>query len=158
MRTCWCPVEMTPCWPTPAAAFPAPNHRRDQHFHTTRSRMHASWGQPPASLPLHSSAAPSPALAIRVVEPLKHLNEAVGHSLIDDLAIHQAQLHPDLRVDIGSELNHRIFGFLPVHGSYSWKWLVLVHLLFRARGAERQGETGVLCLTARGARDAILRS
>src|SRR5258707_8749100 len=150
MRTCWCPVERNPYWPTPAAALPAPNHRRDQHFHTTRSRMRATWGQPPASLPLHSSGAPSPALAIRVVEPRKHLNEAVGHSLIDNLAIHQAQLHPDLPFDIGSELNHRIFfGSLRAHGSYSWRWLVLVHLLFRARG-----ETpGVLCLTVRGVRE-----
>src|SRR6266699_2864440 len=143
MRTCWCPVERNPYWPTPAATFPAPNHRRDQHFHTTRLRMRASWGQSPASLPLHSSGAPSPGLAIRVVEPLKHLNEAVGHSLIDNLAIHQAQLHPDLRFDIGSEVNQRtFFGSLRVHGSYSWKWLVLVHLFFRARGAEREGETG----------------
>src|SRR5258708_25976065 len=140
MRTCWCPVERNPCWPAPAAAFPAPNHRRDQHFHTTRSQMRASWGQPPASLPLHSSRDPSPALAIRVVEPLKHLNKAVGHSLIDDLAIHQAQLHPDLRFDIGSEVNHSpSFGSLRV-GSYSWRRLVLVHLLFPPRRAEGEGQ------------------
>src|SRR5262249_11441601 len=138
--------------PTPAATFPARDHRRDRRFRTTRSRMRASWGQPPASLPLHCSGAPSPALAIRVVEPLKHLNEAVGHSLIDDLAIHHAQLHPDLRVDIGSELNYGIFfESLRVLGSYSWRWLVLVHLLFRAR-SERE-KPGVLCLMVRGARE-----
>src|SRR5882762_1447860 len=142
MRTCWCPVERNPYCPTPAAAFPAPNHQRDQHFRTTRSRMRASWGQPPASLPLHWSGAPSPALAIRVVEPVKHLNEAVGHSLIDDLAIHQAQLHPDFRMDIGSEFNHRTFGSLLVHGSYSCRWLVLIHLLFHARG--ERGDWGPL--------------
>src|SRR5258708_8820248 len=142
MRTCWCPVERNPYCPTPAAAFPAPNHRRDQHFRTTRSQMRASWGQPPASLPLHSSGDPSPALAIRVVEPLKHLNKAVGHSPIDDLAIHEAQLHPDLRFDIGSKVNHRpSFGFLRVHGSYSKRWLVLVHLLFPAPPSTESGST-----------------
>jgi hypothetical protein len=69
---------------------------------------------------LHCSGAPSPALAIRVVEPLKHLNEAVGHSLVDDLAKHQAQLHPNLRVDFGSELNHGIFSDLCAY-------VVLIH-------------------------------
>src|SRR5215831_6541346 len=131
MRTCWCPVERNPYWPTPAAALPAPNHRRDQHFHTTRSRTRAGWGQPPASLPLHSSGAPSPGLAIPVVEPLKHSNEAVGHSQFDNLAIHQAQLHPDLRFDIGSELNRRSF--------FKSLMAFLVHLLFRANGERECG-------------------
>src|SRR5258708_35853043 len=135
MRTCWCPVERSPYWPTPAATLPALNHRRDRHFRTTRSRMRASWGRPPASLPVHSSADPSPALVIRVIKPLNDLNEALRHALIDDLAVHQPQLHPDFRFDIGSELNHRIFfGFLCVHGSYSKRWVVLVHRAPRARG------------------------
>src|SRR5258706_15689561 len=132
MRTCWCLVERNPYWPTPAATLPAPNHRRDRHFRATRSRMRASWGQPPASLPLHCSGAPSPALAIRVVEPVKHLNEAVGHSRIGDLAIHQGQLHPDFRMHLGSEFNHSTFASLLVHGSYSCRWLVFIHLLFHS--------------------------
>src|SRR5207245_8938114 len=112
MRTCWCPVEMNPYLHTPETALPAPNHRRDRHFHTTRSRMRASWGPPPASLPVHSSGAPSPALAIRV-KPLNDFNEALGHSLIDNLAVHLSQLHPNFCFDIGPELDHRIlFGFL----------------------------------------------
>src|SRR5262245_47007060 len=120
MRTCLCPVEMNPYWPTPAAALPAPDHRRDRHSRTTRSRMRASWEPPPASLPVRSSGDPSPALAIWVVKPLDDFNEALGHSLVNNLAVHQSQLHPNFCFDIGSELNHRIFfGFLCVHGSYS---------------------------------------
>src|SRR6266849_804442 len=134
MRTCWCPVERNPCWPTPAAALPAPNHRRDRHFRTAKSRMRASWGPPPASLPVHSSEAPSPALAIRVVKPLKQFNEALGHSLIDNLAVYLSQLHPNFCFNIGSELDHRIFfRFLRVHGSHSQRRVVLVHRLPRAR-------------------------
>jgi hypothetical protein len=100
--------------------------------------MRASSGQPPSSIPLHCSGAPSPALAIGVVEPLKDLNDAVGHSVIDDLAIHYAQLHPDLRFDIGSECIDIFFGSLAAHGSYSWRWLVLVHLLFRAWSHQKE--------------------
>src|SRR5262245_4788215 len=97
--------------------------------------MRASWGRPPASLPVRSSADPSPALAIRVIELLDDLNEALRHALIDNLAVHKSQLHSNFRFDIGSKLNHRIlFGFLRVHGFYSKRWVVLVHRVPRARG------------------------
>src|SRR5262249_25087613 len=109
MQTCWCQVEMSPCWPTPAAKPPAPDRRHDRHCHTTKSRRRAGWERPPASLLARSSGAPSHALTVWIVKPLKHFNEAVGHSLVDNLAVHQPQLHTYLGFDIGSELDHRIF-------------------------------------------------
>src|SRR5262249_26699655 len=129
------PAETNPYSPTPAGALPAPDHRRGRHFRTTRWRTRAGWEPPPASLPVHSSGAPSLGLAIRFVKPLKQFNEALGHPLIHNLTVDQSELHPYLCLDIGAELNHRIFfGFLCVHGSYSWSWVVRVHRFPRARG------------------------
>src|SRR5579871_2609757 len=136
MRTCWCRAEMIPYWPRPATALLAPGHRPDRRCRKARSRMHASWGRLPALLPGRYCGGPSFALVIRVIKSLEHFNEAVGHALIDHLAVHQPQLHPNLRLDVGTELNYMIFfGFLRMRGPYSLRWLVFpIHHVPRTRG------------------------
>jgi hypothetical protein len=52
------------------------------------------------------------------------------------LAIHQPQLHSDLRLDIGPQLNHMVLlGFLRLHDSRARRWLVVgIHRIPRTRG------------------------
>src|SRR5580704_11392216 len=78
-------------------------------------------------------------LIVRTIEAAQNFDKAVGHALIDDLPIHDAELLADLRLDVGTELCHGLQTLVVkikwLHLVVKIKWLLLprwpasVHLL-----------------------------